>query len=101
MQSTTSQSTPAGQSPVLAPAHGSAMSPDVRLAALIAREIAARFYLCTDKGIGGECGYSANFYDDEQAVEMLVEMILPLLPNVAVSQPGQPLWNTNSPSANP
>ena len=67
---------------MLALAHGSALSPEARLAALIAREVAARFYLCTDKGIGGEGGYSANFYDDEQAVEKLVEIILPLLPNV-------------------
>ena len=82
MPTNTQNDTPAGQPPVLALAHGSALSPEARLAALIAREVAARFYLCTDKGIGGEGGYSANFYDDEQAVEKLVEIILPLLPNV-------------------
>lgn len=52
------------------------------LAQLIAREITSRFYLCTDKGIGGEGGYSANFYDDAEAANKLVEMIEPLLPNL-------------------
>ena len=68
--------------PPLSASPCSALSPDVRLAALIAREIAARFYLCTDKGIGGEGGYSANFYDEDEAVEKLIEMILPLLPKL-------------------
>jgi hypothetical protein len=57
-----------------------------RLAALIAHEISARFYLCTDKGLGGVGGYSANYFDDEEAVEKLVEMILPLLPNRVLNE---------------
>lgn len=55
--------------------------PNTELAKLIAAEIVSRFYLCTNKGIPGEGGYSANFYDDDTATEKLVEMIEPLLPN--------------------
>lgn len=55
----------------------------IELAKLIATEITSRFYICTDRGTVGDGGYSANFYEDETAVEKLTEMIEPLLPNAA------------------